>query len=267
MNHGACILFFGGLLAAQTSLSEQSAFVMSSPKSTGNTDVQIIGGVAVIQLGIWPATAVFEGVNKRPCTATVVGPQVILTAAHCVKNNSNGKLKLRNQAEISLNCKHHKNKNGIEYDIAVCVSDIQITLPYSGGYERVGTDPSIPKQNDKVQLLGFGCTVAGSPAFGILYEGHATVTLAPSAIKPRIQTKGGAVGCAGDSGGAAYVEISKDERVIVGVNSEANDTTTYLAALTDPDTLSLLRETKTKSSNGSWEAAKICGIDQLDNCR
>lgn len=260
MKPGTRLFAVWALLSAPNIACSQSSFEATLPRASDAADIQILRGVAVIEPRKWPATVTFRGLDHKPCTATIIGPQVLLTAAHCVEHDSTGVVTV-NKVATTVRCQRHTNHHDVEYDIAVCVSEVEIRLEKAGdGYERVGIDPKIPKVGVKLQLLGYGCTSASLPTYGLLYEGVATVDEAPSSGSPKIRTQGGSAACAGDSGGAAYLE-SKGGRVIVGINSRATGETTMLAALTDPRTLDFVKRTKTKGQNGRLEQARICGLD------
>lgn len=254
--------------ALGASIADAQSFTMSSPElPTDSADVQVINGIEVLNPSDWPATFVFRGLGNRPCTATVVGPRAVLTAAHCVGNPSEGDLTISGKPH-RLSCTRHESAEPPEYDIALCVSRTDITLRKKWDrYERLPNEFNVDLDSKTLQLLGFGCTSVNGTDFGVLYVGGATVTLAPLPTCPRIETRGGAIACSGDSGGSAYLQVN-GTRIIVGVNSKSDGSFTQLAALTDPATIAFLRNAKQVDDRNVPRAVRICGFDDtLENCR
>lgn len=256
-------------LCAITAPASAQKFSMSSPPSPDDrADPQIIAGTEVINPSDWPATFVFRGQESRPCTATVVGPRAVLTAAHCVADGGQGDLVI-GRGRFHLTCRRHGNFfKPPEYDVALCLASEDIRLRQrTDRFERVHDGAEIDLSSRKVQHLGFGCTSQGGADFGILYRGDATVSVTPTPTAPRIETRDGARVCAGDSGGAAYLQVG-GERVVVGVQSTGAATFTQMAALTDRDTVALLVRATQPNSQGTPQKVRICGLDDtLSNCR
>lgn len=212
----------------------------------------------------WPATLVFN-VFKKPCTSTVIGPKVILTAAHCVTDGVKGTLEYGNN-ERDVSCYHHPDYDPSDphssADFSLCFSDKEITKMR---FENVSKDISIIKRNQKIRLLGFGCN--SDNGIGTLYEGDAEITT--EAIPPdyHILISNGAAVCSGDSGGGAYLLINppiNTRRVLVSVNSISNNEgiESWLSITTAPGFISwALKEAKDRG-------VKICGLFQdVSGCR
>lgn len=216
----------------------------------------------------WPATFVFTGLNQKPCTASAVGPHVILTAAHCVADRSSGKI-LQNGATVT--CRRHKwwGGSGAPYDVALCVSVQKIPLPADAVYETLATQPQRPAQKTSLQLLGFGCTTHG--ATGFLYAGKASVETPATALQPLFTTTGSASVCAGDSGGGVY-EPDGDSRRIVGVASREDGTNgSVFASITADEVRTWIMAWSEKDFDKGIAAKMkvgICGLDEdASHCR
>ncbi|MEL6317828.1 MAG: trypsin-like serine protease, partial [Pseudomonadota bacterium] len=187
----------------------------------------------------YPATFVFATRGGR-CSATAVGTETILTAAHCVAHRGSGVVKLSDDTSIALTCDHHPGYTlNRTKDFALC----RAAAPLAGLlFERVNTSIAFPKRGDEVRLLGFGCREEGGAdgAFGALYTGRATVIGLPTGRSLDTVTQGGAALCFGDSGGGAYVELNSDgsDRALFGVNSRGDiSDTSYLSTTATKDFL------------------------------
>jgi hypothetical protein len=101
------------------------AFLMTPPLKP--FEPQIIGpGTKQSDPAAWPATFVFRNKSNGACTATVIGEQVVLTAAHCISDGDVGSLKPDPQTTVKLTCNQHPNyiKGDKSADFALCRGDI-----------------------------------------------------------------------------------------------------------------------------------------------
>lgn len=179
----------------------------------------------------WPATMILK-VGIEGCTATVVGPNVILTAAHCLKSASKGKVNVPGSAAIDVTCTKHpaytptSTDPNTALDFALCVAADTIKLAGSAGYERIGTDRALTVRGTSVLLLGYGCTETGGfdHGFGVLHRGKAKIDRVTVGSTIYLLTVGENAVCYGDSGGATYAltDMNNNRRVIIGVNSRGN---------------------------------------------
>lgn len=170
----------------------------------------------------WPSTLILK-TPETACTATAVGPQVILTAAICVSDNRTPVVTVGNRT-YSLECDQNPSyPSKASADSALCKT--RETLPIAK-FESLSFDTRlIRKKGQTVVLVGFGCRIAGGADrnFGILSVGTAQTRKASANAEGFIVTKGAAL-CAGDGGGAAYAytEPNKTKRVIIGVASRSD---------------------------------------------
>jgi secreted trypsin-like serine protease len=251
---------------------------------------KIIGGVRADR-NVWPATLVFTDDGGGPCTATAIGDQVLITAAHCVVQSPSG-LVVWNNVNVRLQCTIHpdyndapREGNGLAChlrvhanEIAACTADVALCQTTGGAvlassvarFERIKAAPPAVAQNAKMALLGYGCSSAKSKPSGDLSVGSATVqhlSVPGASADPNksfdefIQTAGAGV-CYGDSGGAGFTNTDPKKREIVGVVSRGNlSSGSSLVNLKDP------RIAKFLTDFSSTKGISICGLDPAaKNC-
>lgn len=202
----------------------------------------------------------YSSSNVGMCTSALVGPRVLLTAAHCVPRGGTVKIGMGQQT-WTARCTHHAEYPGnATADWALCALDsVGPKVPY----ERVNLDAALLKVKDELQLAGFGCTnddgTGGND--GIYRIGEAPVRYLPVGPDYDIVTQATAALCFGDSGGPSfrYNDAARKKRVVVGVNSrvgvDANDKLTNTSYLSST---SAAREFFSKWS--TEKNVKICGI-------
>jgi Trypsin len=235
------------------------------PSSPPSANTLIIDAAEQSNPRNWPATFYVTS-SMGLCTSTIVGPRVILTAAHCVPSNggdsgAQGTLE-SGTSEITVHCfidpGYQSQTATTNKDLAVCIADDDnIQIPYDGGYERIVLNASIPAALQPVRLIGYGCRreLGGGPD-GELWDGQALRDSNSLGPNDAIVLSRGAAACFGDSGGGSYIETNATRRVIVGVVSRSNLTdTTYVARIgVDKDT-GFFNEITHK------HGASVCGRD------
>lgn len=225
----------------------------------------------------WPATFV-----AGSCTATLVGPETLLTAKHCVEDGAITKIKFKDGTISQGFCKHPEDKD-ISADWALCHMEPPIVRPHLY-YEFISVDPSRIKKGLWLILGGYGCErlpAKGTKKKGekIFRTGKVCVNQLPMQGKPWpnwIVTTGAKKGeaefvCPGDSGGAVYLEEPSGHRIAVAVASGVGDNikekdyylVSYLAALSTPGAQKFLSQWLT-----DHVGAKICGLgENPEHCR
>lgn len=252
-------LAFAALVRAfDASPTTDRSFMISYPPSPPSVQPQLVGGSAA-DLAMWRASLLFHTATTD-CTATVIGPQTILTAAHCVQNGRLGSIRLRDFSS-DVNCTRHPRYEGESnhiFDLALCLIDTPIPGRIVDAYERVNLDSSRPVAGDVIVLQGFGCVTKNGPMANILYEGTATIFGHPHLIN-LIRASGEASLCEGDSGGAAFLQNGMS-RSIVGVNTSISTQdgrdVSILVGTGAPAIAKFLKD---------WPRP-ICGRDTLDQC-
>ena len=168
------------------------------------------------------------------CTATIVGPKVVLTAAHCVRDSSTAVFKYggkRYTAEFEISPYYEDSQS----DLALGITDevIKGASPLS-----IGDDP---EDDERVLLAGYGCTNSDRTGGndGILRANWADFVGHRGNLLWFEDSKGGA-GCSGDSGGPALRYYGK-KLTVAGVHSKADlSKRTLSTSLTDSDSRSFL---------------------------
>lgn len=281
------------LLIAICSQCEAAELKMQHIPADFGASPKILGGAPATRAD-WPATLIFTTDSGDYCTATVIGEQILVTAAHCVISDSIGQVTWNND-HIKVNCTPdqdyvdsprfpgdlpcHLRLYPYEFaactaDVALCViaktSDIKKFAPSVGHYERIKRAAPAALAGQKITLLGYGCVNPSIKLNGVLSFGSAKINhmSSPDAsadhdptLSRFILTEGAGV-CNGDSGGAGYSSADKNTREIVGINSRGNLTKgSDLVNAVDARIVSFFQQFRTKNTT------VICGLDDLaKNC-
>jgi len=208
--------------------------VAGEPPEVGVATGEIINGTRITNAP-WAVAVVRTGRTGAAglCSGTIVGDHAVLTAKHCVYDDSTGSLVAVPAADFIVVVGHDLDSPGgvtatsrvfeirttpgsdVDRDI-MSGNDIALLLlpaPLGVGRRAVTYDP--PRGGSAVRLFGFGRTMPGTPTMGDSgekYRGNATVARVGSRI---FETTGTSWTCQGDSGGPA---LNSDNRVI-GVTS------------------------------------------------
>jgi hypothetical protein len=216
-------------------------------------------GGALADPRVWPTAFLFT-TGTLYCSAVVIGPQVLLTAAQCVANQSQaGATRAAlGDVEYRINCSTHPKLDASGTpDFALCKTDRALPV---ARIERVATSRQL-SVGLNVTLVGYGCRDGSLRNFdGLLSAGEATIE--PQRLSalpfPFVQLSG-AVACSGDSGGGAFIG-DPSTRILVGIISRSDTTTsrTWIAATANNIFLDWAR---------LWSSAAgvaICGVDADD---
>lgn len=187
------------------------------------------------------------------CSATVVGPHAILTAAHCGDTNSQAKFKIGSHVYTAV---LHRSKDfveddltgevGVDLSVGVVDEELPVTPVSVGGKAKVGLG---------LTLLGYGCTHVGGGGGndGTLRMGETVVTKLLD-LDMTSKQPGGSALCSGDSGGPTYVDVD-GETYQIGVHSRGNLKDTNIDLRTDlPDSVDFLTQV------AQQENVDICGV-------
>lgn len=217
------LLMFGVVLVCSCIQIEKSLTRMSN-----NVSPAVIGAEQVDKADYPAVLSIRTG--SAGCTATLVGPKVIATAAHCGKSGQ--------QAKFSI--------GGVQYSAVLLRSDIypaqdhDIALGLIGGRGVEGVEPISVGETAQIgsdmYIMGYGCTQKGGGGGndGILRAGTAELR---SFTKYDAVLQGGAALCFGDSGGPTMVKTKTGSRgqeqyEIAAVNSKGDiKVTSYVARL------------------------------------
>ena len=120
-----------------------------------------LGNGSVANTLLWPATfsTTFKVGNREfICTAQLLGPRVLITAAHCVGDTREVTLQKQGFPSYKGKCtRDERYKTDISADFALChIDNTDAIIP--GRYEELDFDPGHVKSGVLVTAVGYGCT-------------------------------------------------------------------------------------------------------------
>jgi len=273
----ACLSLGIGLMALCTAAAAAEKFILEPmPRRAGG--FRVMGNVQSADAKVWPATFKFSvGPN---CTATAVGPRVLITAAHCLPGTlTSGSLKdpsidPQNPVYVDIVCAKHPDyvddahSPSTVFDVALCLAskpqtartEAQIVLPPNKPYERIAVQNAELNASD-FTLIGFGCHQLYGSSGDDLWKGTASRGdgADPSGY---LAVKGDSWLCEGDSGGAAYFEKAP-QRSIVALNSRVNSDShlSLLAPMNDARIVAFMKSWVADRKREGEVNLGICGLD------
>jgi len=205
----------------------------------------------------FPALFVSRSGNNF-CTSTLVGPRVMLTAAHCVSDGGQVEITHDGIARTAgcTQAPPYKAETDSTADWALC----EFATAFGGiAFENINITPGRIAKDTELLLSGYGCTQSGVQD-GQLRIGETWVidVPRPKLTNNHIVTRRGAAVCFRDSGGPAFLflDATKKQRVQVSVNSEGNiSDTSYLSSLATDAAVEFIRGWSGVNPNRA-----ICGL-------
>lgn len=244
-----------------------STYVMGTRVGNGEVDDPVL----------WPGTYVGQATDIH-CTATLIGPSVLLTAAHCIA--SGGAIEILKSDGETLakgTCERAPGWTlaSPSLDIALCLMKPAVVAPFVV-YESISFDPDRLPKDKKVRLIGYGCRDYKHPApLKALTKGDALVEYMPNTFKAwpnwavthsYVKDQSAYI-CDGDSGSAIYFTHG-NLRQVVGVASafeQRADHPQYGRSYFTPLSTEPARQFVTK-----WvdkRKAGVCGLGEFQHQR
>jgi hypothetical protein len=234
-----------------------------------------VGNGSVADTNQWPATVVTEAGGLGKCTATFIGPEVLLTAAHCVGQGSKA---IITKWETTGICHRQADWSlaNMSPDWALCrMSAVDRPGLF---FERLDLNGNALQIGTKLTLAGFGCINLDTQE----QETPARLRVGPTIVEklpnPEASwanwivtapaTHGGeSFVCPGDSGGAVYWQRADGGRSIVAVVSavgadknKSDYKSSYLSATSVPALKSFVEQWLKDQKVLSSTKPSICGV-------
>lgn len=226
------------------------ALLVASNLSFADFNPKLIGGKPV-EDGEYPEV-VYISMSGSRCSATLVGPRVVLTAAHCARGGARMSFQL-GQHRYDGRCDGSPLYPGQDHDVSLCL----LSRPVEGvKFASIGKTAT---PGEIATLIGYGCVRQGGGGGndGILRVGEARITRYSGFD---FVTQGNSALCFGDSGGPAYYRVQdpkNEHHYVIGVNSKGNIRDTSYLARTDTEA--------SQEFFSDWARQKgveICGVNK-----
>jgi hypothetical protein len=199
------------------------------------------------------------------CSATLVGPSVTLTAAHCTEGDNHIYFTLGGN-DYSAYCRIFSGRDTARGtgDWALCRVEEDGGVQNIPLFETLNQDPSMIRTDAHVLLTGFGFS-RRTIAAGTFSVGAATIIETPNDKSDEIITSG-ATTTQGDSGSSVFMLTTSSNRRVVGVNSNRTDTTVKTSSASSISTPRAI--TFIKAWMKDHPALTVCGYTAgASNCQ
>ena len=224
------------LYAAETSMKAASA-IAGSASAAEHLYARIVGGQPAGPTQ-FPAVGALLKDGKPHCTATLIKPQVIVTAAHCVFNYDVSGLEFAlgtnawdpTSKVAVLKSVYPMGELGVKYDDPTLQDDIAVVklatasnVPSMSLYSGLPSISDVISQHKSLVFVGYGYDlVDGSPA-DVGVKRFVSMILSPPLDESTFRyTQDGKNTCNGDSGGPAFLAGQDGGRtalLVTGVTS------------------------------------------------
>lgn len=180
----------------------------------------------VVRLSILAADGTVDG----HCTGTIIGEEVVATAAHCVETDQRVSFTFKGAVYGGKGYQNPLYKTK-DHDLAIVLTDSKLVdaKPMSLTFD------TIPRK-ESVLLAGYGCTRKGGTGGndGILRAGNAVVIGLAGTHDYLIDSgSAGAAACFGDSGGPTFQQTEGNPLRLAGIISKGDIKTLTLSVRHD----------------------------------
>jgi secreted trypsin-like serine protease len=194
-----------------------------SVTAADNLATAMVGGAQPAADRLGQSVVMLDGSGGTVCTATAIGRDLLLTAAHCVQPGSEYKL-LENPASREAKLKDiARIERHPQFDLkrlfahlaTADVALIKLAAPLAAKIPavRLGSQSEVVAVGDALAVVGYGVTARGAERLdGMVRAATLVATGQPGSLQIRLfdpRTKGEAAGlgaCTGDSGAPAFRE-------------------------------------------------------------
>jgi secreted trypsin-like serine protease len=206
-------------------------YLALSVASAGGPAAAMVGSAPPAPDGAGRSVVMLDGAGGTVCTATAVGRDLLLTAAHCVQPGSEYKL-LENPASREAKLKDiARIERHPQFDLKrlfahLATADVALIklaepLPARIPAASLGGESETVAVGDALVVAGYGVTVRGAERLdGLVRAATLVATGQPGSLQIRLfdpRTKGESAGlgaCTGDSGAPAFREENGNLAVI-----------------------------------------------------